>query len=159
MFLFSLSRSRSFVSSRNLSISEGEMIFFYEYRSFYEFVETYLFRIFSNTASRNRISNPFKRGRIIARIVLFFDYSSHNYLLSVFGWKKKERKRKALLTGRNLCSARCKGRSRSGVRVIEETIFLKEVRRVEKYILDGVLTSSKSDGDKNSLPSPILFKL
>lgn len=110
-------------------------------------------------ASRNRISNPFKRGRIIARIVLFFDYSSHNYLLSVFGWKKKERKRKALLTGRNLCSARCKGRSRSGVRVIEETIFLKEVRRVEKYILDGVLTSSKSDGDKNSLPSPILFKL
>lgn len=55
-------------------------------------------------ASRNRISNPFKRGRIIARIVLFFDYSSHNYLLSVFGWKKKERKRKALLTGRNLCS-------------------------------------------------------
>lgn len=110
-------------------------------------------------ASRNRISNPFKRGRIIARIVLFFDYSSHNYLLSVFGWKKKERKRKALLTGRNLCSARCKGRSRSGVRVIEETIFLKEVRRVEKYILDGVLTSSKSDGDKNSLSSPILFKL
>lgn len=39
-FLF-LSRSRSFVSSRNLSISEGEMIFFYEYRSFYEFVETF----------------------------------------------------------------------------------------------------------------------
>lgn len=43
MFLFSLSRSRSFVSSRNLSISEGEMIFFYEYRSFYEFVETFIF--------------------------------------------------------------------------------------------------------------------
>lgn len=105
-------------------------------------------------ASRNRISNPFKRGRIIARIVLFFDYSTIIYYPFLGGkTEKKKKEKKILLTGRNLCSARCKGRSRSGVRVIEETIFLKEVRRVEKYILDGVLTSSKSDGDK------ILFKL
>lgn len=101
-------------------------------------------------ASRNRISNPFKRGRIIARIVLFFDYSTIIYYPFLGG---KKRKGKEKLFWQVVIYARCKGRSRSGVRVIEETIFLKEVRRVEKYILDGVLTSSKSDGDK------ILFKL
>lgn len=151
MFLFSLSRSRSFVSSRNLSISEGEMIFFYEYRSFYEFVETFIFFehhgiVYRILLNGGELLHGLFYSSIIRPTIIYYPFLGGKT-------EKKKKEKKILLTGRNLCSARCKGRSRSGVRVIEETIFLKEVRRVEKYILDGVLTSSKSDGDK------ILFKL
>lgn len=126
----------SFSTNIVLSMNSSKLIFFVFFRTLHHGI---VYRILLNGGE---LLHGLFYSSIIRPTIIYYPF---------LGGKKRKGKEK--LFWQVVIYARCKGRSRSGVRVIEETIFLKEVRRVEKYILDGVLTSSKSDGDK------ILFKL